>query len=391
MTDSIASDLKKMGYKNPASVLSQKNILEGIEKTTGQMFDAIGVISLSGFPKQKDIIYREMNFSHGGESKDVLVGFLNLRYINKIVGKKSLVKSTKAWAKQYKEDEVHIFVYEMRSACLAAARKVKEIIPRTKIHLIVPDLPQYMDLHMNHIKRILKEIDWKKIRRYFSYVDDFILYAQPMADFLKIENRPYIVMEGSINLNEINEIRDESADNDKYVVMYSGSIQAGFKIENLLKAFEYLGDNYELWITGGGNAKDTVQSYANKDSRIKYFGYLPTRQDLKRLQSKATMFVNMRDPAEMASSYCFPSKIFEYMLTGKPVLSCKLKGIPGNYFNYLVEIKSIEPIDIANAIEKTASLSSEERNEIGYKSRDFIIKEKNNVVQAKHIVDFINS
>ena len=332
-----------------------------------------------------------MNFSHGGESKDVLVGFLNLRYINKIVGKKSLVKSTKAWAKQYKEDEVHIFVYEMRSACLAAARKVKEIIPKAKIHLIVPDLPQYMDLHMNHIKRILKEIDWKKIRRYFSYVDDFILYAQPMADFLKIENRPYIVMEGSINLNEINEIKDESADNDKYVVMYSGSIQAGFKIENLLKAFEYLGDNYELWITGGGNAKDTVQSYANKDSRIKYFGYLPTRQDLKRLQSKATMFVNMRDPAEMASSYCFPSKIFEYMLTGKPVLSCKLKGIPGNYFNYLVEIKSIEPIDIANAIEKTASLSSEERNEIGYKSRDFIIKEKNNVVQAKHIVDFINS
>lgn len=386
-TEEVSINLKQLGYRNSASILSQRNILEGIEKVTGGVFDSIGALSMQGYPKQKNIYLNEVRFNHKKGSEDVLVGYLNIRYINKVFSKMALVKEAQLWARSNKENEVHIFIYEMRSACLAAAIEVKKIIPSTRIHLIVPDLPQYMDLKMNVIKKFFKYLDWKSICSYLKHIDDYILYAEPMVDYLGIRDKQWMVMEGSINSNEIKDIMLEQSDDKKIIVMYSGSLQLGFKIENLLKSFEYLGDNFELWLTGGGTAEKLIQEYVVKDSRIKYYGYLPTRKELKKLQYQATMFVNMRDPEEVASNYCFPSKLFEYMLLGKPVLSCRLGGIPEEYFKYLFEIKSINARDIAETIETVAK--RKDKLEIGVNTREFIVKEKNNIVQANKIIEFV--
>lgn len=386
-TEEIAMQLKQLGYKNSASIVSQRNLLEGMEKVTGKVFDSIGTISLSGYPNQKVICLDEIKFKHKLDANDVLVGYLNIKYLNKIFSQKALAKKTRLWTKNAKEDDIHIFIYEMRSACLAAAIEIKKVVPSTKIHLIVPDLPQYMDLSMNTVKKVFKYLDWKKICNYLKYVDDYILYAKPMADYLGIKDKRWMVIEGSINSNEIKDMIPVQSNTEKIIVMYSGSLQMGFKIENLLKAFKYLNDDFELWLTGGGTAEKLVQKYAEKDSRIKYYGYLPTRDELKKLQYQATMFVNMRDPEVAASDYCFPSKLFEYMLMGKPVLSCRLGGIPEEYFNYLFEMKSIEPKDIAEAI-RTVS-KRKDKVEIGVNTREFVVKEKNNIVQANKIIQFV--
>ena len=112
------------------------------------------------------------------------------------------------------------------------------------------------------------------------------------------------------------------------------------------------------------------------------------QSEVMRLQSRATALINMRDPDEEASKYCFPSKIFEYMLSGKPVLSCKLGGIPEEYFDYLIEMKSIQPEDIAQAIRGVAAKSPEARATIGQKGQQFIREQKNNIAQAKRIIEF---
>lgn len=392
MTNDIATKLKKIGYRNPASVLSQRNILEGIEVVTGQVFDSIGVISTLGFPKQKVLYVHKEQFIHEEGAFDTLAGFINIQYVNKIASRFSLTRVAKRWAKQNMNSEVHIFVYEMRSACLAAAVEIKRIIPNSKIHLIVPDLPQFMDLQMNRLKRILKNIDWYSIQKQMCFVDDYVLYSSKMAEFLHLHGKRWMVMEGSINQNEIEEYglnKKEDNDEKKHIIMYSGAVQSGFLIENLLKAFEYLDEGFELWITGRGTAVGTVQKYAEKDNRIKYYGFLPTREELKILQSKATMLINMRNPNEEASSYCFPSKLFEYMLTGKPVLSCRLKGIPEEYFEYLIEMKSMDSYEIARTIINTSQIT--DLSERGKRGREFIINEKNNIIQARKIMKFVEN
>ena len=398
VTDELAASLRETGYKNPASVTSQKNILEGIESITGETFECIGLLAQKGYPRQKKARFREIRFSHGGkENGDLLVGHLNVQYINRSTGKRALVKAVKRWAKENAGERAEVFVYEMRSACLAAAKALKKLIPEARVHLIVPDLPQFMDLNMSGLKKRLKDLDWSSIQRDLDCVDDYILYTAKMADFLGIPDGKWTVMEGSINVKEtvrfaadVSAAADGQSDAKPVAIMYSGSIQRGFGIEKLLKAFALLDNRYELWLTGAGDAAPLVKEYAGRDPKIKYYGFLPTRDDTVALQRKSTALINMRDPDESASDYCFPSKLFEYMLTGRPVLSCRLGGIPEEYFAYLREMDGIEPEQIAAAIRAVGEADERELTAKGAAGREFILKNKTNVVQAEKILDFIN-
>lgn len=278
----------------------------------------------------------------------------------------------------------------MRSVCLEMAKTIKKINPKIKIHLIIPDLPQFMDLRAGQLKKWLKRIDWENMRHNMEYIDDYILYTESMAEYLHITDKKWMVMEGSINSREIERpLKTSSSSKNKFIVMYSGGIKKNFKIENLLKAFELLDDRFELWITGSGDFEKNVIEYADKNNKIKFYGFLSSRDELRELQEKATMLINMRDPKEEASKFCFPSKLFEYMLTGKPVLSLKLMGIPQEYFQYLINVDSTGAKDIAKAIERVANENDKCRVEFGMKAREFIVEKKNNISQAEKIYQFI--
>ena len=71
------------------------------------------------------------------------------------------------------------------------------------------------------------------------------------------------------------------------------------------------------------------------------------------------------------------------------MLSCRIGGIPEEYFKYLVEMKSTSPSDIKEAILSVAKMSEEERAALGKNARDFILTEKNNVAQASKILEFV--
>ena len=100
------------------------------------------------------------------------------------------------------------------------------------------------------------------------------------------------------------------------------------------------------------------------------------------------MLFRSRRPDEAASDYCFPSKLFEYMISENPVLSCRIGGIPDEYFDYLVEMKSTSPADIKEAILSVAGMSEEERVARGEKSKDFVLEEKSNISQARKMIEF---
>ena len=393
MNEEVNQLMISQGYKNAASYVSQKNLLEGIEAETGLIFDSVNAVAMAGYPRQGNKVIESYEYAHVKGAKDILVGYFNPLYLNKFFMKKAMVKGVKDWLKsRYKKDnELDVFIYEMRSACLEAAVYLKKIVPKAKIHLIIPDLPCFMDLNMSKLKKVLKKIDWNQMIKTFDYVDDFLPYAETMVDFLNIRNKKWMTMEGSLNKNDIEKIITEidnatAIQNNKKIVMYSGWIDQSFGIDELIAAMDYLDDSYELWITGGGPYERALKEKVVGNNKVKYYGFLSTREELFKLQAQAAVMMNIRNPQIEAAHYCFPSKLFEYMLLGVPVLSIKLRGIPEEYRRFLFEFEKLDARTIANAIKSISD--DQNRIEKALAGRKFVEEEKNNFAVAKKIIKF---
>lgn len=397
----------KKGYDLASAQVSQKNLLNGIEEVSGILFDSINGSVLPPYPVYKDRIIKPVVWKHKPGALDISVGYKNDKYISRVNCKTAMIKAADKWVDdRYKNKELIVFVYSMRSAPMATACHIKKRIPQAKIYLIVTDLPQFMDLGQSKLKAMLKQLDWKGIKRMQQQFDGFILYASKMAEFLEISYGKWMLMEGSYDVSEGNSNSYENTAKDtenvvdkmndsedapkKTAVMYSGKLDKEYGIPMLLDAFMQIDDkDVELWLTGGGNAEDYINECVKKDSRIKFYGFLPSREDVLKKQKAAMLLVNMRLPSETASAYCFPSKLFEYMATGVPVLSFKLEGIPEEYYEYLIGIDKETTEDVAKTIKNVLEMPEKRKKNLGKAAKEFIIKKKNRIAQCERIWHWI--
>lgn len=378
----------KKGYDLASAQVSQKNFLSGIEEVSNMTFDSINGSVLPPYPVYKDRIIKPIEWKHKPEAVDISVGYKNYKYINRINCKKAMIKAADKWCDtRYKGDEVIVFVYSMRSAPMATACHIKEKISRARIYLIITDLPQFMDLGQSKIKAVLKKIDWKTIKNMQQKFDGFILYAEKMAEYLDIPDDKWILMEGSYDSSEQVIVAEK-----KKAIMYSGKLDERYGIKMLLDAFMHIPDkNVELWLTGGGNAEQYIKECMKKDIRIKFYGFLPSRQDVLKKQAEASLLINMRLPSEEASGYCFPSKLLEYMAIGTPVLSFDIAGIPREYLPYLFVVKE-EKVDILRKkIQMAMQLDKKVLTDMGKKAADFIRSRKTKVLQSRRVWEYVST
>lgn len=378
------------GYNLASAQVSQINIILGIEEETGLIFDSINGSVLPHYPIYKDKMIEEVIWEHKENAYNISVAYKNKKFINRLSCKNAMIKAINKWIEtRYDNEELVVFVYSMRSSAMAAACEIKKRIPNSSIYLIVTDLPQFMDLGQSRVKAILKKIDWIQIKRMQKKFDGFILYAEKMADFLKIQSEKWILMEGIYNLDD-NLEPERDSNKKKKAIMYSGKLDIEYGLDILLKAFMKINnEELELWLTGGGNAEEYVRECAKKDKRIKYYGFLPSRKDVLKKQQEASLLVNMRLPSEKASAYCFPSKLLEYMATGIPVLSFKIDGIPKEYSRYIIFIENQSVESLIDSINRVFNMDEVSRNKIGADAREFVLNEKNMKKQSRRILKFI--
>jgi glycosyltransferase involved in cell wall biosynthesis len=133
-----------------------------------------------------------------------------------------------------------------------------------------------------------------------------------------------------------------------------------------------------------------AQEAQRKHDNIRYFGFVPQAQAVY-LQGKAALLINPRTNEALYSRYYFPSKTMEYMRAGKPVLCCKLDGIPAEYDEYLCYIQPQDAQGIRSAVRSVMALTQEERDGIGRRARDFVLSEKNNGVQGKKALELLRT
>ena len=374
---------------------SQKGLVSGIDALLedGDSMDTVGINAYPAYPQYKKAIVKKIRWSRNGTSYDCLAGFVNLKYLNYVSRFFSLKHEVKKWCRlQSQEDEHIVIVYAPSVEKLQAAKRLKKVLG-AKVFVIVPDIPIMVNKNANRLIRSAKQIAENMMKGLLASVDGFILYSKHMAEYYGCSQGKWIVMEGVFDEKEADaaQVQTKTESHDTIRLMYSGAIHKGRGIDKLLRAFESMRYNrIELWFTGEGPSDDLVHAYAAKDSRIKHFGYLKTREEVLALQSQADILLHTRDINAQSAAYCFPSKLFEYMVSEKPVLSVVIPGIPDEYFDYLLPISSLSEEGIETAIQNVLKMNPDELKERGKRAREFVLEQKTCVPQAMKMLHFIN-
>lgn len=381
--DEIKKNTKHIDF--PANTF-QWALLNGF-KANSYPIKVITLPTLRDFPQYyKKTYFKSSSFSHIKGNEDLCLGFVTVPLIKHVSKYLNLYNSLKNLLKD--KDNVHLIIYGIHSPYLKAVEKIKERNDKIKTCLIVPDLPEYMSDSKNKIYRLLKSIDKKIIFKSFQYIDSFVLLSRYMTERLPIRDKPWMVMEGIYNTND----NVTNVPKEPYkTILYTGNLGKRYGILDLLEAFTKISNpNFRLWLCGNGDGLEKIQEIQKRDHRIEYFGILPRNEVLK-LQKRATLLVNPRHSYEEYTKYSFPSKTMEYMASGTPTLMSKLPCLPKEYepYIYFFDDESVE--GMKNKIIEICEKSQEELNEFGKKAAEFIHTQKNEIAQTKRIIEFITN
>jgi len=243
---------------------------------------------------------------------------------------------------------------------------------------IVTDIPNLLSSNP-------KKLSVKFNNIILSNFSSYVFLTKQMNNLVNKKNKPYVVIEGQV---DINMRYVENKLEEKYlrkVCIYAGMIHEKYGIKTLVEAFRLAAKkDEELHIYGSGDYEEELINVCNKHANIKYFGVVPN-DEVVVAELKATLLINPRPTNEEYTKYSFPSKNMEYMVSGTPVLTTRLPGMPDEYRTYVYLIVDETVNGLADTLKNILSKSREELHELGMSAREYVLLKKNNTIQVNQI------
>ena len=228
-----------------------------------------------------------------------------------------------------------------------------------------------------------------KIRNLFIFLLSFDFYVSAAELNIIVKSDVHGSSEGFAN------IKFETLNNllknkfQERTLIYAGSLYERYGLKHLIEGFMMIKDNdVRLCFFGVGPFSQEIENYSKIDNRIQYKGVIPNNELIKIL-TKASILINPRPSHENYTKYSFPSKNMEFMSVGTPLLTSKLPGIPKDHFPFIYLIEEESSLGIYKAICLLLKKTQKELHEFGLRSKDYTLKEKNNLVQCAKIINLI--
>ena len=249
---------------------------------------------------------------------------------------------------------------------------------------IVTDLPD-----MERSSGFLKKIN----NKLFKKIHAFIILTEQMNERVNPKGRPYIVLEGHVDSEAPvpEELTPYEVESGKKVVMYAGSLKRIYGIDYLVEGFIKANiPDSELRVYGDGDFREELEALSVKYPNVRYMG-IKSNREIVAEEQKASLLVNPRPIAPEYTKYSFPSKNMEYMVSGTPMLTTKLPGMPSEYYPYVYLIEDETPDGIAKVLMTVFAEPNEQRLAKAKRARIFVLEHKSNVIQAKTIIKFLEN
>ncbi len=178
------------------------------------------------------------------------------------------------------------------------------------------------------------------------HFDGLISFTKDVKDELEVE-LPFCPLAIGCQPSRIPEKLPELT--TEKTAVYAGTLIYYNGIRELLEAFRILGPEYKLHIYGYGPMEEEVRQAARAHENIVFHGRFAP-EETERVLSQYELLINPRliDPG--IENFTFPSKLVDYILMGKSVLSSDFKTLPTSYRDFVYLLEDMKPETLAQGV-----------------------------------------
>lgn len=361
-------------------------LIKGFSENPDVEVTVVAAESIATFPGGNRLFLRKRTDSLTDRIVSHIVPAINLPLLKQSAHARGTVRQFRKWAKANANTQNKCVL--MYGLYPSVAEKMLKACKKhgCKIYAMITDAPSTMFTYTKSKvwwKRLFSGSYREKAMALQDQFDGYVYLTEAMADAVA-PGKPYTVMETIADVTIFDGVRAEKA--PKPALMYAGALYQKYGLDLIVDSFEKVKTDCELWLFGSGDYEQEIMERAEKDPRIKFFGRV-SREEVLQKEKEAALLLNIRNPEDDYTKYSFPSKMVEYLLSGTPLLTTVLPGIPEEYYAYCFSTTDRAPAVIAACIDEV--LSRTDLTEAGEKARSFVMAEKNSAVQAKKILLFL--
>jgi glycosyltransferase involved in cell wall biosynthesis len=171
---------------------------------------------------------------------------------------------------------------------------------------------------------------------------------------------------------------------------YFGTLSGHSHVLDMVRAFLDTRPTGTLHVCGYGGLAETLKKLAAENPAFHFDGLLPRQSDCLPWAQKVDVLVNPRPPA-MGLENSFPSKIFEYAMAGKAILTTRTGGVDQVLGDEALYIESDHfEESLRQKLREVAGMDRAELQRRGTAIRNRVLKEFNWDTQARRMVEFLN-
>lgn len=368
----------------------QIELLDAIRSVSGASLFVLSTLPIGVFPKSRRIVVTPSAITVLDGISGWLIPFINILFFKQITIGLANFLFLSGWLWQNRRKRRFLLVYNVNPPMSFPVLLATRLLGGKSV-AVMADFPHNMSFNFRGLVGALQRLDIWLEATSLPHFDGIIPFTRYVTDDLAPQC-PALVMEGGVSAEEPEAApRTDlvSAGTSEKICFFSGTLYDVNGIRLLLDAFQLISDpNYRLWIFGRGPLEEMVRTAAAQDKRIVYWGFLPNSEVMKS-QRQATLLLNARPTDQLIARYTFPSKLLEYMLSGRPTLSTALPGIPDEYHDFIYVLREENPEALASMIQRICSRPLAELDDFGQRARTFMLTSKTWKQQGKRVCEFL--
>ena len=381
--------VRKSRVKPSASAQNfESALLKGLSANQDAEVTAVSAESIATFPHGNRLFLKKRQDVIADNCSTAILPAINLPGLKQIGHANGAARMFRTWVKENAGQDKCVLVYGLYPQVVKRLQKACRKYG-CKIFAMITDVPSTMFTYTKS-RNLLKRLFSGKYRKTAVSLQDkfdgYVYLTEEMKDEVA-PGKPYTVVETIVDTAVFDGIAGgEKA--DPPALMYAGALYQKYGVDAIVEAFEQVKTNCQLWLFGAGDYEEKIRECAEKNPKIRFFGRV-SREEVLRKEQEAALLLNIRNAEDVYTKYSFPSKMIEYMLSGTPVFTTKLSGIPAEYNPYCYLTTDRNAQKIAEQIDEILAGGQGQLNEFGACAKKFVVEQKNCFVQANKVLLFL--